>query len=164
MKRRWLILAMSIAPCATQAFEVNGVALGAREDHVRRAMPSAHCKPLEWKSRAADRRCDDAKIRFAGVSAKITVYLKSGTVQAFGLRFDSTHRARVIEQVKGTWGAPASEATETIGRTDRGDRRIYKARWARGDAQALLSVPLDRKRATLSAWRRGFDEEIYRVR
>ncbi len=162
--RRWLILAMSIAPCATLAFEVNGVALGAREDDVRRAMPSAYCKPLEWKSGAADRRCDDAKIRFAGVSAKITVYLKSGTVQAFDLRFDAAHRAGVIEQVKATWGVPASEATETIGRNARSDRRIYKARWAKGGDHALLSVPLDRKRATLSAWRRGFDEEIYRVR
>ena len=82
------------------AYDVNGVGLGAREIDVKKAFPSVHCKALEWKSDAADRRCDDARISFGGVECKLTVYLKSGVIQAFDLRiqdidgFSESGRAR----------------------------------------------------------------------
>lgn len=157
-------LLLGFMPAMAQAFDVNGVALGGREADVKKAYPSAFCKPLDWKSAAADRRCDDAKISFGGVPARVTFYLKADAIQAFDLRFDSTERDKVTAQLKSRWGAPLSETTETFGRRERNDRKIYKARWAKGKDQALLTVPLDRKRATLSASRGNFEEEIYRVR
>ncbi|TAK46252.1 MAG: hypothetical protein EPO27_08355, partial [Betaproteobacteria bacterium] len=66
---RLLCMILLIAPGAARAFDVNGVALGAREADVKQAFLSAYCKPLDWKSRAADRRCDDARIAFGGISA-----------------------------------------------------------------------------------------------
>jgi hypothetical protein len=155
---------VGLAPAVGLAFDVNGAALGGREADVKKAYPSAFCKPLDWKSTAADRRCDDARISFGGVPARVTFYLKADAIQAFDLRFDSTERDKVTAQLKSRWGAPLSETTETFGRRERNDRKIYKARWAKGKDQALLTVPLDRKRATLSASRGNFDEEIYRVR
>lgn len=161
---RLLCMVLLIAPAAARAFDVNGVALGAHEAEVRKAFPSAFCKALEWASRAADRRCDDARISFAGVSARLTFYLKADAVQAFDLRFDSSQRDTVAAQLKSRWGAPASEATESFSRRDGSERRIYKLRWVKGRDQALLTAPLEHTRATLSAARGNFDEEIYRVR
>jgi hypothetical protein len=157
-------LLLGLLPAMAQAFDVNGVALGGSEADVKRAYPSAFCKPLEWKSAAADRRCDDARISFGGVRARATFYLKADAIQAFDLRFDSSARDKVAAQLKSRWGAPLSEITESFSRRERNDRRIYKARWAKGKDQAVLTVPLDQKRATLSASRGTFDEEIYRVR
>ncbi len=161
---RLLCSVLLVAPAVVWAFDLNGVPLGAREADVKRAFPSAYCKPLDWKSRAADRRCDDARIAFGGIRGRVTFYLKADAVQAFDLRFDSRDYEKVAAQLKSRWGAPASEATEAFGRDARAERRIYKARWAKGRDQALLAAPLDRKRATLSASRGNFDEEIYRVR
>lgn len=157
-------LVLGFMPLLAQAFDVNGVALGAREADVKNAFPSAYCKPLEWASRAADRRCDDARISLGGVAGRITFYLRSDAVQAFDLRFDSSERDKVAAQLKSRWGAPASEATETFSRREGSDRRIYKVRWVKGRDQALLTAPLDHRRATLNAARGNFDEEIYRVR
>ena len=162
--RRLLFLLLAMAPAAAAAFDINGVALGAREVDVKKVFPSAYCKPLEWASRAAERRCDDARISFGGVPGRVTFYLKSDAIQAFDLRFDSGDRERVATQLKSRWGAPASEATETFSRREGKDHRIYKLRWVKGQDQALLTAPLDHKRATLSAARGNFDEEIYRVR
>ena len=164
MSGRKLFCLLLLAPGAAFAFDVNGVALGGREADVKQAYPSAFCKPLEWKSSAAERRCDDAKISFGGVTARVTFYLKADAIQAFDLRFDAIGRDKVMAQLKSRWGAPLSETTETFGRRERNERKIYKVRWTRGKDQALLNVPLDRKRATLSASRGNFDEEIYRVR
>ena len=158
---RALWLALCLAPAAALAFDLNGVALGAGEADARRVMPSAYCKPLEWKSRAADTRCDDARIVFAGVPSRATAYLKGGVIEAFDLRFDVERREHVMSQLKSQWGMPASEGTESVGRRE---QPVFKARWKKGGEQALLSVPEDRKRATLRIWRGDFDEEIYRVR
>lgn len=146
------------------AFDANGVAIGAREADVMKAFPGARCKPLEWKTEAADRRCDDAKIALGGVRAKITFYLKADSIEAFDLRFDVRDRDRVAAHLKARWGKPLSEATETIRRTDREDREVYKVRWQKGGAQAVLTAQLDKKRATLEAWRGNFADEVYRVR
>ena len=158
------LLALAALSPAALAFDVNGVALGGREHDVRKAFPSAFCKPLEWKTGAADRRCDDGQISLGGVKAKITFYLKADAIQGFDLRFDTKERDRVASHLKSRWGAPVAEATETISRKNKEDRLIYKVRWDKGNEHALLTAQLERKRAALEAWRGNFAEEIYRVR
>ena len=162
--KRLAALALILLPVVARAFDVNGVALGGREADVKQAYPSAFCRALEWQSAAADRRCDDGKTSFGGVAARVTFYLKADAIQAFDLRFDASQRDKVAALLKSRWGKPVSEATETFSRRDGNERRTYKLRWAKDKDHALLSVPLGQKRATLSASRGNFDEEIYRVR
>jgi hypothetical protein len=146
------------------AYDANGVALGASESEVTETFPSAHCQPLEWKSSAADRRCDDARIEFAGVRARITFYLKKGSVQAFNVRFGPHDRERVVRYLKSRYGEPKSERTDTFRREGKPDRRVYKVRWESGRDKALLSVQLSRRRAQLEVSRGSFEQEIYRVK
>lgn len=146
------------------AFNTGGVALGGTEPEVKKAYPSAHCKPLEWKTDAAERRCDDGRISFGGVPARITVYLKSGAVCAYDVRFDTKDLERVKSHLKASFGAPLSEATETVSRRGKDERQVFKMRWERGADRAVLSAQLERKRAGLEVWRGAFAEEIYRVR
>src|SRR5215475_7271680 len=76
---------------AASAFDVNGVPLGGKEIDVKKTFPSVHCKELEWRTDAADRRCDDARIALGGQGGpetKVTFYLKAGVIRAFDLRFD----------------------------------------------------------------------------
>jgi hypothetical protein len=147
-----------------QAFDAAGVALGGDELAVKKAFPSAHCKPLEWKSDAADRRCDDGRIAFAGVSARITVYLKSGAVRAYDVRFDTRDLERVKAHLRARLGAPFAETTETLTRGGKDERKVFKMRWENGADHALLSAQLERKRAGLEVWRGKFAEEIYQVK
>ena len=168
---RWLaILALVLSgPAAAAVYELNGMKIGGDEQQVKKAFPSAYCKPLEWASTVADRRCDDAKISVGGMPARITVYLKAGSIQAYSVRFDSKDRDRVIEHLKSRWGPPAGEKTETIakkGKDGKGkeDRKVFKVNWEKGDERALLTAQSDRKRASLDAWRGNFIDEIYRVR
>jgi len=146
------------------AYDINGVRLGGREVEVKKAFPSAHCKPLEWKSNAADRRCDDARISLGGVQARITVFLKADSIQAYDLRFDVKELERVKAHLKARWGAPLAEATEVIARRDKEDRKVFKMRWEKGADRALLVAQLEKKNATLEVSRGTFPEEIYRVR
>ena len=76
MKRILLLLLLSPA-LAFGAFDANGVKLGDNELAVKKAFPGIRCKPLEWKSDAAERRCDDARVAFAGVESRVTIYLKA---------------------------------------------------------------------------------------
>jgi hypothetical protein len=163
MKVAALIVLVAASPAAL-AFEANGLALGAREIDVKKAFPSAHCKALEWKTSAADRRCDDGRIAFGGVQARITVYLRGDAVQAFDLRFETKDRNKVAAHAKARWGAPLSEVTEEIGRKNKEGRQVYKVRWEKGNEHAVLTAQLERKRGSLEAWRGNFSEEIYRVR
>lgn len=149
---------------AALAYDANGVALGASESAVKEAFPSAHCQPLEWKSAAAERRCDDARISFAGVRARITFYLKGDAVQAFDVRFSPDERETVVRFLKSRYGEPMSERVETFSREGKPERRIYKVRWESGRDKALLSAQLDRRRAQLEVSRGDFDQEIYKVR
>jgi hypothetical protein len=159
-----LVVLLLAAPAAFAAYDLNGVPLGGNEAQVRKAFPSARCKPLEWSSRVADRRCDDAKIAFAGVQARLTVYLRKDSIQALSVRFDAKDRDRVIAHLKSRWGAPAGETSETIARKGKDDRRVYKLRWDKGNEHALLTARANRKRVSLEAWLGNFDDEIYRVR
>jgi len=164
MRTLALVALLLAAPAAFAVFEMNGVPLGGDEAQVKKAFPSARCKPLEWTSPAADRRCDDAKIAFAGVPARLTVYLKDGSIQSISVRFATADRDKVVAHAKSRWGAPSGEANETIARKGKDDKRLYKLRWDKGNEHAMLVAQADRKRASLEAWRGNFVDEIYRVR
>lgn len=153
-------------PLSALGFDINGVDLGGKEAEVQKAFPSARCKPLEWKSDAADRRCDDARIPMGGVEARLTVFFKAGAIQAMDLRFNGKDLDRVREALRARWGAPQAEATEVFAaRTKEGkDRKVFKMRWEKGADRAVLTAQQDAKRATLEISRGNFPEEIYRVR
>jgi hypothetical protein len=144
-------------------FDANGVALGATEADVLRQYPSARCRPLEWKSDAAQRRCDDAKAEIGGAQARITFFLKGDAVQAFDVRFDAQHLERVLAHLKERFGKPVSETREKIERR-RETRELYKVRWERGADRAVLTSQIKRRRVDLNVWRGNFDTEIYRIR
>jgi hypothetical protein len=155
--------AFHVAPCAAAAYDANGVALGAGENDIKKRFPSVYCKALEWASRAADRRCDDAKISFGGAEGRITFYLKNGVVQAFDVRFDTKDLDRVATQLKSRYGKPVSEVKDSVGPEGK-MRELYKVLWENSADRAVLTAQLDKKRATLLVSRGNFDEEIYRVR
>ena len=146
------------------AFDANGVKLGDSEAAIKKSFPGIHCKPLEWKSDAADRRCDDAKVPFAGVEARITFYLKSDSVRGFDVRFDSGNINPVNDFLKRRYGAPVSEAREKIVRKGKEEREVFKVLWEQGADKALLSSLSTGKRASLSVSRGNFEDEIYRVK
>mgnify|MGYP001563410344 CR=1 FL=1 len=162
--RRLLLALLLVPPPPALAYDANGVALGGKEIEVKKAFPSARCKALEWKSDAADRRCDDSRISFGGVDAKITFYLKAGAIQAFDLRFDTRDLERVKDLLRGRWGTPLAEVTETIAKRDKEDRKVFKMRWEKGADRAVLTAQLEKKRANLEVSRGSFPEEIYRVK
>lgn len=163
---RWLcfVTALCLSAGAHAAYDANGVPLGGSEKDIKKTFPSAFCKPLEWASSAADRRCDDAKIAFAGVEARITFYLKRDAVQAFDLRFDTKDLDKVAAHLKARYGKPASEAKDSIERPGKQPREIYKALWEKGADRASLVAQMEKKRAALTVSRGNWEEEIYRVR
>jgi hypothetical protein len=163
MKRILLTLLLCLSLPAF-GYDVNGVSLGGKELDIKKAFPSAHCKALEWKTDAADRRCDDGKISLGGAEAKITVFMKAGVIQAYDLRFDMRDLERVAAHLKARWGAPLAEATEVIAQKDKKDRKVYKLRWEKGADRALLAAQLEQKRGTIEVSRGNFPEEIYRVK
>ena len=131
---------------------------------MKQAFPAARCKPLEWKSDAADRRCDDAKAPFAGVESRVTFYLKAGSIRGFDIRFDSSRIDAVADFLRRHYGKPTSEAREKILRKGKPEREVLKILWEQGKDKALLSSLSTGKRASLSVSRGDFDEEIYRVK
>lgn len=162
--RIWGLFLCLLLASPAWAFDANGVTLGADEAAVHKAFPSAHCRELEWKSKAAERRCDDGKIAFGGAPARITLYLKSDRVQAFDVRFEERDLERVVAFLKQRYGKPMSETRDRIERGSGEVREIYKVRWEKAQQRAVLTSQLKRKRADLSVWQGNFDEEIYRVR
>jgi hypothetical protein len=138
------------------------VKLGASESEVRKAFPTAHCKPLEWSTAAADRRCDDVKASFGGVAGRITFYLKKDALQAFDVRFDTSELARMTKVLKERYGAPASETRDSYSSKD--GKEIYKALWQSGKDRATLVSQVDKRRSQLTVSRGNFEEEVYRVR
>jgi len=157
-----IILLFGAVPAAL-AYDADGVALGASEGDVTNVFPSAHCQPLEWKSTAADRRCDESRIMFAGVRARITFYLKNDSVQAFTVRFSPNDRARVVRYLKSRYGEPKSERTDSFRREGKPDLEVYKVRWESGRDKAVLSVQLERRRARLEVSRGNFEQQIYKI-
>jgi hypothetical protein len=162
--KRGLSLILLALAWPALAYDANGVWLGAGESEVKKAFPSARCKPLEWKSDAADRRCDDGQTSFGGARAKITFYLRAGAIQAFDVRFDSKDLELVKAHLRSRYGKPLAEAMEVVARHGRADRKVFKMRWERGAERAVLTAQLERKRASLEVSRGSFPEQIYRVR
>lgn len=161
MERLALILALAAAPA--WGFDANGVTLGASEGAVLERFPTARCKPMEWKTDAADRRCDDTPVRFGGAEARITFFFKNDSVQAFDVRFEERDLRGVVEYLRQRYGRPHAEGRETFQR--RGDARsIYKVRWQKGRDRAVLSSMAGRRRVDLNVWRGSFDTEVYRMR
>ncbi len=156
-----LLLAFS-GPAA--AFDANGVALGASEAEVAKKFPGARCKPLEWKSDAADRRCDDAKVNFGGAEARITLYLRRDALQAFDVRFDTRDVPQVVAFLKGRWGAPAQEAHNAVERKPGDRREVHKVVWQKGKDRAELTSRAERSRAGVLAARGDFEQKIYEVK
>lgn len=156
------ILCVAAAP-AWAAYDANGVALGANEQAVIKQFPSAHCKPLQWKSRAADRRCDDAKVVFAGVNARITFYLRNDKVEAFDVRFESRDAEQVAAFLKSRYGAPRAERRDKVEARGDAARDIYKVRWEKNGERAVITALMEKRRASLLVWRGNFEDEIYRV-
>lgn len=159
-----LALAVMAAAPLAQAFDANGVALGGNELDVKQYFPGVYCKPLEWKTDAADRRCDDPEVSFGGVKAKITFYLKKDVVQAYFVRFDIKDLQAVAAQLKAKYGKPLGEKTEVIVERGKRERRIYKARWESGRDKAVLTGQLDKSQATFDVWRGDFENQLYRVK
>ena len=162
MQRAVLILLFAALPA--WGYDANGVSLGADEAAVRKAFPAARCRELEWKSRAAERRCDDAKVVFGGAPARITLYLKGDRVQAFDVRLDERDLERVAAFLKQRYGKPLAETREKIERREGDVREIYKVRWEKGQERAVLTAQAKRRRVDLNVWLGKFDEQIYRIR
>jgi len=163
MRRVLSALLLALAPAAAFAFEVEGIGLGARESEVRATFPSAYCKPLEWKSLAAERRCDDARIHFSGIDARVTFFLRDGKVQGFQLRFAARDRPRIEAALKSRWGPPSGETRDLIQRKGQKRAEVYKMTWDRARDRATLTWRPERKRSWLMVSRGDFAEEIYRV-
>lgn len=143
-------------------YDANGVTLGAKESEVRKQYPGARCKALEWASKAADRRCDDAKVRFAGNEARITFYLRKDAVEAFDLRFDTRHADKLAGFLKSRYGKPVSEQREP---SEKGDKsEVFRLLWEGKGERALFVAVQDKRRGSLLVSRGNFEEEIYRVR
>lgn len=149
---------------AEAAYDVKGIQLGAPEREIKRALPSANCKALEWQSKAAERRCDDSRVAFGGVEVQVTLYLKKDAVEAFDLRFDTKELERFVAFLKSRYGAPQTETRDTYERKGKSSRQVYKALWENGGQRAVLTAQLEKRRASLLVSRGDFDEEIYRVR
>lgn len=159
-----LLLVLAAPAHAQKAFGANGLELGAAEEAVKRVFPVAHCKPLEWKTTAADRRCDDAKIVMHGVPARITLYLKANAVVAFDVVLDHKDLERFVAGLKGEYGAPKAETREIAARKGDRDRQVYKVLWEAGPDRAALTALSDKKRVQLEVSRGNFADEVYRVR
>jgi hypothetical protein len=162
--RHLFMMSVFLAVPAHAAFDANGVALGADEAAIKRAFPSAHCKALEWVSKAADRRCDDARVSVGGIESRITFYLRGNAVQAFDLRFETKDNERLVAFLKQRYGKPAGETKEVIERKGKPGREIYKVLWQNGSERAVLTSQLERRRSALTVSRGDFEDEIYRVR
>ncbi|HEX5768342.1 MAG TPA: hypothetical protein VFX94_08925, partial [Burkholderiales bacterium] len=72
MRKLLLAVALLVPVAAPAALDIKDVGLGANEQDIKRALPSAHCRPLQWESKAADRRCDDSRVGFGGVEVQVT--------------------------------------------------------------------------------------------
>src|SRR3954462_2867429 len=103
-------LILLYACAAHAAYDANDVALGASEKAVLTQVPAAHCAPLQWKSKAGDRRCDDSKITLGGVPGRITFYLRGDRTTPCDARVDMKDAERLASFLKKRYGAPTEEA------------------------------------------------------
>ena len=154
MSLRIALLAFALAGRAQAAFDVNGVPLGASEAQVKEHFPQARCRPLEWPTRAADRRCDDSRITLNGIDGSVTFYLRRDAVEGYDVRFDKSSLEAVKKLIADRLGPPLERKTE----------KASTLVWRDKDQRAEISVEQGRRRASLLVWRGDFAEEIYKVR
>jgi hypothetical protein len=152
--RAALLLLLLSAPAAA-AFDVNEIALGASENDIRAKFREANCRDLEWPSRAADRRCDDSRVKVGGIDASVTFYLKQGAVEGYDVRFDRGQFERMSKFLLGRYGKPATEKSSGLG---------AMVEWKSKGERARLSAEQGRRRASLLVWRGAFEDELYKVR
>ena len=164
MRKLLLAVALLVPVAAPAALDIKDVGLGANEQDIKRALPSAHCRPLQWESKAADRRCDDSRVGFGGVEVQVTFYLKKDAVEAFDVRFDVRELERFVAFLKSHYGSPVSESKDAFRRKDGGERYVYKVLWEDGKRRAVLAAQLEKRRASMLVSRGKFEEEIYLVR
>ena len=164
MRKFFLAILLWFAPPAWAALDIKDIVLGAKEQDVKRAFPSAHCRPLQWESKAADRRCDDSRVGFGVVEVQVTFYLKKDAVEAFDVRFDSRELERFVAFLKSRYGPPVTETRDSFRRKDGGERQVQKVLWEDGKQRAVLTAQLEKRRASMLVSRGNFEEEIYRVR
>lgn len=151
----WVLAGALLAQSAHAALDLDGLVLGASEKAIQQRLPNAHCQPLQWESRAADRRCDDSHAKLAGIDVRVTVYLKAGAAEAFDVRFESRYAARIEKLASERF---ASQPVRKDG------EKVSTLEWRSGAAQVLLSMQHGQRRASLLVWRGAFYDEIYRVR
>lgn len=144
-----------LVPAAYAGSAIDGLALGASEGAVKQRLPNAHCQPLQWESRAADRRCDDSRAMLAGIEVRITVYLRRDAVEAFDVRFDSRDEPR-IEKL-----ATEHFAAKPVARQN---EKTHTLHWRANGERGLLTTQPGERRASLLVWRGDFYDEIYKVR
>ena len=163
MKNLLFTLLLAAAAPALAAYDVKDIVLGAHESDIKGKFPSAHCKQLEWKSKAADRRCDDAKVALGGIEVQVTFYLRKDVLEAYDVRFDTKELNKFVGFLKSRYGAPQSETRDTYGRKGKDTRQVYKAAWDNGQERAVLTAQTEKRRASMLVSRGDFEEEIYRV-
>jgi hypothetical protein len=164
MRNIALVLLLAWLAPAQAALDIKDIAIGAKEQDVKRQLPSVHCKPLQWESKAADRRCDDSRVSLGGVEVQVTFYLRKDAVEAFDVRFDTKELDRLVGFLKARYGAPQTETRDSFERKGDKPRQVYKALWEHGKERAVLTAQLEKRRASMLVSRGNFDEEIYRVR
>jgi hypothetical protein len=156
-------LTLLLLAATPHAYDAGGVALGATQAALQMSFKTAQCRPMEWKTDAADRRCDDAPVRFGGAEARITFYLRRSRVQAFDVRFSARDVERVAAYLKKRYGEPAADGVEVL-RLRGKEHRVRKLRWKQGEDQAVLSAQEGSSRAELNVWRGNFDTEVYQIK
>jgi hypothetical protein len=137
---------------ALAALDLNEVKLGSTEKEVQARFPQANCRPLEWTTRAADRRCDESRLKVGGMDASVTFYLKRDAVEAFDLRFDKNNVVPMGKHLAQRWGAGTPGTGEV------------KLAWKADGERAKIIAEPGRRRASLFVWRGAFEQEIYKVR
>lgn len=162
MKNLLLAGLLLFAAPAWAALDIKDIALGAKESDIKRALPSVHCRPLQWESKAADRRCDDSRVGFGGVEVQVTFYLKKDALEAFDVRFETRELERLVAFLKSRYGPPVTETRDTYQRKGGGERYVYKVLWEDGKQRAVLTAQLEKRRASMLVSRGKFEEEILR--
>ena len=140
---------------AVAAFDVNEVRLGAGEPEIKAKFKEANCRELEWPSLAADRRCDDSRVKVGGIDASVTFYLKHGAIEGYDVRFEKGQFERMTKFLVERYGKPARQKTSGLGSV---------VEWKNKGERARLTAEQGRRRASLLVWRGAFEDEIYKVR
>jgi hypothetical protein len=138
---------------ALAAFDVNELRLGASEKEVQQRFSGAHCRALEWPTNAADRRCDESRIKVANLEASVTFYLRNDSVEGFDLRFEKAVLPVMSKHFLDRYGKPVLADKDDI---------VYE--WKAGGERARLTAEKGRRRASLLVWRGAFEDQIYKVK